>query len=46
MKSTKIRGILLTVLVVISIFLSYSLWKVQPDYEVIDNETVKKRADC
>ncbi|WP_051999534.1 two-component system activity regulator YycH [Listeria cornellensis] len=42
MKGTKIRGIILTVLVVISIFLSYSLWKVQPDYEVIDNETVKK----
>ncbi|MBC1473938.1 transcriptional regulator [Listeria grandensis] len=42
MKGTKIRGIILTVLVVISVFLSYSLWKVQPDYEVIDNETVKK----
>ncbi|MBC1912450.1 transcriptional regulator [Listeria booriae] len=42
MKGTSIRGIILTVLVVISVFLSYSLWKVQPDYEVIDNETVKK----
>ncbi|MBC1500914.1 transcriptional regulator [Listeria weihenstephanensis] len=42
MKGTKIRGVILTILVVISVFLSYSLWKVQPDYEVIDNETVKK----
>ncbi|EUJ30416.1 Two-component system yycF/yycG regulatory protein yycH [Listeria grayi] len=36
------RGLLLTILVIISIVLSYSIWKGQPNYEAINVKNVEK----
>lgn len=37
-----IRGTLLSVLVILSIVLSYFIWKGQPDYETINVKEVEK----
>ncbi|HBM4627582.1 TPA: transcriptional regulator [Listeria innocua] len=42
MKKTGFRSFLLTVLVVLSIVLSYFIWKGQPDYEAINVKEVEK----
>ncbi|MBC2274381.1 transcriptional regulator [Listeria welshimeri] len=42
MKKTGFRSFLLTILVILSIVLSYFIWKGQPDYEAINVKEVEK----
>ncbi|EAG7464773.1 transcriptional regulator, partial [Listeria monocytogenes] len=42
MKKTGFRSFILTILVVLSIVLSYFIWKGQPDYEAINVKEVEK----
>ncbi|MBC1980345.1 transcriptional regulator [Listeria welshimeri] len=42
MKKTGFRSFLLTILVILSIVLSYYIWKGQPDYEAINVKEVEK----
>lgn len=43
MKKTGFRSFILTILVVLSIVLSYFIWKGQPDYEAINVKEVEKQ---
>lgn len=43
-KFSYVRGLLLTILVILSVVLSYLIWKAQPNYESIDVKEVKNTA--
>ncbi|MBC8863238.1 transcriptional regulator, partial [Escherichia coli] len=42
MKKTGFRSFVLTLLVILSVVLSYLIWKGQPDYEAINVKEIEK----